>query len=77
VLGGRRRVARAVEEHDPLDDREPHGPQAEAGAVEVLELVGERRVAQASVEAVGPRVVAALQAREAALGVVLAPSMCG
>ena len=38
--------------------------------VEVLEAVGEGRVAQRAVEAVGPGVVRALQAREPALGLV-------
>ena len=67
---GARRLTGEVEQDEALDDREADGLQAVAGRVEVLELVGERRVLERAVEAVGPRVVGALEARDAALGLV-------
>ena len=68
MLLRRRRLAAEVEQHEPLDDREPHLVQREARRIEVRQALGERGAAQRAVEAVGPRVVRALQAAQRALG---------
>ena len=70
VLPERRRLARDVDEHEPVQDRAADRGQAEAARLEALDLPGVRGVAQRAVEAVGPRVVGALQAPHAALGLV-------
>jgi hypothetical protein len=65
-----RRFAGQVEQDEALDDRQPHLVQREARRIEVRQPVGERRVAQGAVQAVGPRVVRALQTTDAAFGLL-------
>jgi hypothetical protein len=70
VLVGCRGAAREIDEHEALDDGGAHGLQPVAARVELLDAVGVRRVAQRAVEAVGPRVVGALQAWHPPLGLL-------
>jgi hypothetical protein len=67
VFGQRRGRARDVAEQQAAEPLGAHWAQAVAAGVELLELLSVRGVAQAAVEAVGPRVVRTLEAADGAL----------